>query len=80
MLLVQRSTNGIIIPSSNSRLLESNKLPQTSSGGSGWRMFEEVWVGNQQPTGESFPCVNEGRQLVAGGISKPADLFEGWLG
>ena len=43
-------------------------------------MSGEAWVGSQQPTRESLWCVNEGRQLVAGGISKPADLFEGWFG
>ena len=43
-------------------------------------MSGEMWVWSQQPTGESFACINEGRQLVAGGMLKPADLFEGWLG
>ena len=37
-------------------------------------------MGNQHSIGESFPYVNERKQLAASGISNPADLFEGWLG
>jgi len=65
----------------------NSRLSKNDNEFVGSRVFVEVgaqvWGGiGREPEinrSESFACVNEGRQIVAGGISKPADLFEGWL-